>query len=175
MATLAAYLATRAQRRLALRRRHGRSLDGIPRSAGDAPRNQGGMFHCRPHDAGVDQREFHSKRPGNDIGRRTPRKKIQQHLPGYFPGVGGDARRGDAVVAGEYRELAPTGRGHKRLLDAGDLRRQGFQPAEGADRLGLGVDGLPDGAIEVGHRYRRILFGHYRLRRPSPQGERSAT
>ena len=82
------------------------------------------------------------------LAAAPPGQKVLQHLPGHFLWKGGDAGLRDAMVGGEYGKPAAFSGGFESLLHLRDLRSQCFQPAQGAERLGLAVDGGLDRAEE---------------------------
>jgi hypothetical protein len=70
------------------------------------------------------------------VDRRAAVDEVLHHLPGHGRGIGGDATRGDPVIAGEDGRVGPFELGRVAALPSGEPGRQLFQPAERAGRLG---------------------------------------
>src|SRR5205807_999529 len=79
---------------------------------------------------------------GNDVNRCASLEKIEDHLPGHFPGVCADPLFRNPMVRGKYVNALPLDPRARGLLNGDHLRSQLFQPAQAAQRLGQMVQVL---------------------------------
>ena len=100
-------------------------------------------------DARVDDTDRCADRFREDVGRGAAMQEIQHHLPGNRRRIGRNAIARDPVVGGEYGQLARFQARCRLAGGACELQRDGFHLSQSAQRLGLAVDQLPDGTVEI--------------------------
>ena len=104
----------------------------------------------RPVEVERDDGKLGADRSAELIDRGAARGEVGDHLRGHFGGIGGNAARGDAVIAGEDQRLDPRDPRPGRSLPGGKPERDLLQPTERAGRLG--EPGIP-GARRGGGRF----------------------
>ena len=112
------------------------------------------MFDRGSRHARVDDPDRSADRFREYVGRCPAMQEIQHHLPGNRLRIGRNAIDRDPVVGGEYGQLAGVQARRRLAGGARELQRDGFHLPQGAQRLGLAVDQLPDGSVEIVRSFR---------------------
>ncbi|GAA3532574.1 hypothetical protein GCM10022394_09860 [Zobellella aerophila] len=79
---------------------------------------------------------------GEHIDGRALVEEVMHHLCGHRAGISRYTMPAQAMVGGEYPDLRLAYAWGPGVLDQAQLQGQLFQPAQGAERLGLVVDSL---------------------------------
>ncbi|MNN52931.1 hypothetical protein D3C81_1676600 [compost metagenome] len=83
---------------------------------------------------------------GENIDGGAVAEEVLHHLPRHALRIGGNAFDDDAMVGRENDDGGLAQCQLRALLDQADLAGQGFQHAETAQRFGLAIDGVFEGA-----------------------------
>ena len=152
---------------VALRPGHCRLNKAVAGTRPDAPLHEIGVVDRVAGNTGIDHPHGCADRFGKDAGRRTAVQKVQDHFPGDGLGIGRHAFRRDTVVRHEDGQFAGVEPGRDGSGRARQLQPDRLDLPQGAERLGLAVDQVPDGPLKVGVRA-GIAIRHGIRRRPVP-------
>ena len=89
-------------------------------------------------DAGVDDDQPRAGLAREDVDRGTARGEVEHHLRRDLLRIGGDALRGDTMVAGRHHDSRLERQRHG-AADRGDPAAELLEPPEAAARLRLSV------------------------------------